>query len=74
MKQPINRPFVSVAGAARCTCSCAGASSYVAEVADGFVRVCRWGSAGNPSDMRIHGRGGAVLADTVRGARSMLED
>lgn len=63
------RPYSTPAGADSVSCECSGAHSYTAEVRGGFVRVCRWGSAAAPSEMRVHGHGG----DGVRTVTKLID-
>ena len=64
--------YQTATAADRRTCGCAGAHSYTVPTArGGFVRVCRWGSAAAPSDLRAHGPRGADL-DGVREVEALL--
>jgi len=67
-----NRPYATASAADRCRCGCSGATSYTVRVEAGWVRVCRWGSAGAPTTMRVHGPAGAVLADSSDEALALL--
>ena len=64
--------YRTVSAADRRTCGCAGATSYTAPTrGGGFVRVCRWGGASRPTDMRAHGPRLATL-DGVGAVEALL--
>ena len=67
------RTYATVRAADASRCSCSGATSYTAAAAEGgYVRVCRWGGASSPNDMRAHGPRGAVIADGTDAVMQLL--